>query len=220
MAPMDDDASPEDILRFPRGAVIFSQGDTGDAAYVLRAGTVTLHQTIDGLVVELGAVEPGSIFGEMAIIDGGGRRVTTAVAVEDCVLTRVPYPEFRARLEKTDSFLKALIVMFINNIRNSHRAFLRRPRSYRDNVRQMKALSLNIRRFTPKMTDRAIAAETLEALERLDHALADLAVLAHRCQDSRHDLLIDPAESEGIGLKEVVDSESRRAVRAVRMEGT
>ncbi len=206
-----DDRHIPEIIRIRRGETIFAQGDPGDCAYLLEAGRVAIHQTIDGKPLELDPVEPGEIFGEMAILDGG-RRLATARAAEDSVIARLRTTGFHHRLEGADRFLRALVMMVIKNIRTSHRVFLRRPRSFPDHLRQMNALSLNVRRFALRLPDAPAGERLVQALDRLDGALAELASLASLFPDRRQDIVLDTDEADGVGLDQVVGSEARRRV--------
>lgn len=199
-----------DRIRVAAGERIFAQGDAGHAAYILYQGRVTIFQHHDGHRIELGTVGPGGIFGEMAVIDGG-RRMATAVAAEDSVMAPVPLAVFEKKLTGSDRFIRALIHLFIKNIRDSQRIFLRRPRSFRDHVRQMGAFSWNMRRFAGRLDDRHMADRMLDVLERLDATLADLSCLAEKCPDNRHDLILAD-ELNGVDFGEVIGSETRRNV--------
>jgi len=200
-----------DKLHIARGEKVFSQGETGETAFLLETGTVAIHQHIDGHQLELDAVSPGEIFGEMAIL-GGGRRMATAIAAEDCVVVPLPVTSFLTKLSAADRFLRALVEMVIKNIRTSHRVFLRRPRSFRDHVRQIRALADNIRRFSSRLEDEQLASDMVATLSRLDASLRDLDRLTLRCSDQRHDIILDDQEADGVGLDDVVGSESRRRV--------
>ena len=200
-----------DKMHIARGERVFSQGESGDAAFLLETGTVAIHQQIDGHQLELDAVSPGEIFGEMAIL-GSGRRMATAIAAEDCVVVPLAADSFLAKLSSADRFLRALVEMVIKNIRTSHRVFLRRPRSFRDHVRQIRALADNIRRFSSRLEDEQLAGDMVATLSRLDSALRDLDRLTLRCSDQRHDIILDDQEADGVGLDDVVGSESRRRV--------
>lgn len=196
-------------ISMPAGQRVFSQGEAGDAAFIVQKGRVTLYQQVEGDRIELTCVGPGEIFGEMAVIDGG-KRMATAVANEDCALSRVPKAVFQRKIESADRFLAALIKLFIKNIRESHRLFLRRPRSFRDHVRQTKAFSWNMRRFAGRIEDQALADRLLDTVERLDGLLHELAELAESVPDKRHDLIAD-AELQGVEFAKVIGSETRRA---------
>lgn len=195
-------------IRFAAGDRIFSQGDAGDAAYILQQGRVTLFQHHEGHRIEVGEIGSGEIFGEMAVLDGG-HRSATAVAAEHCVVARVPLPIFQKKLEGTDRFIKALMELFIKNIRNSPKLFLRRPRSFRDHVKQMSVFSWNMRRFAGRMSDNSTADDVLDILNRLDGVLSDLANVAEQTPDKRHDLITDE-ELNGVKFSEVIGTEGRR----------
>ncbi|MBC7952978.1 MAG: cyclic nucleotide-binding domain-containing protein [Rhodospirillaceae bacterium] len=195
-------------VSFAAGERIFSQGDAGDAAYILQQGRVTLFQHHEGHRIEVGDIVSGEIFGEMAVLDGG-HRSASAVAAEDCVVARVPQPIFLEKLAGTDRFIKALMELFIKNIRNSPKLFLRRPRSFRDHVKQMSVFSWNMRRFAGRMSDNATADDVLDILDRLDGVLGDLANVAEQTPDKRHDLIIDE-ELNGVEFSDVIGTEGRR----------
>lgn len=190
------------------GERIFAQGDSGDCAYVLLRGKVALFHHNEGHRTEVGDISPGDIFGEMAVLDGGNRSAS-AIAVEEAEIALVPYPIFRRKLDGADRFLRALIELFIRNIRNSSRLFLRRPRSFRDHVKQMRVFSWNMRRFASRMDDAAMADDLLDVLDRLDTVLTDLQNVSDLCPDKRHDLILED-ELNGVGFGDVIGSEGQR----------
>jgi CRP-like cAMP-binding protein len=193
---------------FSAGERIFSQGDNCESAFIIQSGRVTLFQTHDGHRIEVGVLGPGEVFGEMAVLDRG-RRSTTAVVVEDCVLVCMPQALFQRKLDDADPFLKALLELFIKNIRTSPRLFLRRPRSFRDHVKQMAAFSWNMRRFAGRLDDVAMADDMLDMLDRMDTVLDDLANVAELTADKRHDLIVED-ELGGVDFADVIGSEGRR----------
>jgi CRP-like cAMP-binding protein len=65
--------------------------------------------------VRIGA---GGIFGEMAVIDGGPR-TATATAIEDTKVTVINERVFKHKLKVADPFLRALVRLFVANLRNS-----------------------------------------------------------------------------------------------------
>lgn len=197
-------------VRFPAGATIFNQGDPGDAAYFVRKGRVRVFQHHEGQRIEVGEMGPGEIFGEMAVLDGGIRSAT-AVAVEDCSLSRVALAVFQRKLGNTDEFIRALMKLFIKNIRNSPKLFLRRPRSFRDHVKQINTFSWNMRRFAGRMPDPVMADDVLDILDRLDLVLTDLANAAELIPDKRHDLITED-ELNGVDFSDVVSSDGQRVL--------
>ncbi len=68
---------------FPRGELIFREGDRGDALYVITSGKVKLGRTsADGRESLLSVMGPGEMFGELSLFDPGPR-LTSATAVND-----------------------------------------------------------------------------------------------------------------------------------------
>lgn len=207
-APAGGDAKLEKAS-IPSGNVIFRQGDLGDAAYILDKGKVIIFQQVEGQRVELDSIKPGEIFGEMAVIDRSSR-MATAVAATDCVVTRIPEPMFAKRLEGTDKFVRALVSMFIRNIRTSHRIFVRRPRSFRDNIKLIRHFAFNIDRWANLMEDQDKADEIRQALKAVENAVAELARIGHSAKDKRHDHIVEDGANAEINLKAVLGTEGRR----------
>jgi CRP/FNR family transcriptional regulator, cyclic AMP receptor protein len=75
----------EDRKDLPAGDIVFTEGDPGDAMYVVIQGLVQVYRdTTSGRLV-LAKIRPGEFFGEMALI-GNTPRTATAVALSDTVL--------------------------------------------------------------------------------------------------------------------------------------
>lgn len=99
------------------GTIIFREGEEGDRAYLVQEGTVEILRTRpDGTTIVLGEVGRGGIFGEMALVDNKPRmamaRARTAVT-----LTVVTRDKFKEKLDAADPFVRALLKIFVNNIR-------------------------------------------------------------------------------------------------------
>ena len=67
------------------GDFIFREGEQGDTAYVVESGVVELVKFTGEDYVTLVEVFTGTLFGEMAIIDGSPRSAS-ARAKEECTL--------------------------------------------------------------------------------------------------------------------------------------
>ncbi|OIQ94605.1 bicarbonate transporter BicA [mine drainage metagenome] len=68
------------------GAVLFRQGEAGDGLYLLSRGDVEIRLPAQGShpPLRLARLAPGTLFGEMALLDGSDRSAD-AVAVQPCV---------------------------------------------------------------------------------------------------------------------------------------
>ncbi len=102
---------------FAAGDTIFKEGDAGDKAYVVQSGAVEIVKNIDGKDIVLGTIDQGGIFGEMALIDDQPR-MASALAREGTTLIVVSRTLFTAKLAKTDPFIRGLLNIFAENIRN------------------------------------------------------------------------------------------------------
>ena len=69
------------LLVLKEGDFVFEEGDEAIFAYVLVAGTIEILQTVKGEPHVLGRVEKGTVFGEMAIIDGFARSASARAAL-------------------------------------------------------------------------------------------------------------------------------------------
>jgi CRP/FNR family cyclic AMP-dependent transcriptional regulator len=63
-----------ELLRYATGQAIFRYGDPGHAMYIVRAGEVEIYVKNDqGEKIVLETTQPGDIFGEISLLDGGPR---------------------------------------------------------------------------------------------------------------------------------------------------
>jgi CRP-like cAMP-binding protein len=84
--------------REPKGALILSQGNQGDALFLIRSGQVKVTVIAeDGREVILSVLGTGSFFGEMALIDDEPRSAHV-IAMEETTLLALRREDFRARL--------------------------------------------------------------------------------------------------------------------------
>ncbi len=70
---------------FPRGTVLFKEGDTGAEMYLINSGEVRLSRKTKQGVVVLATLGFGEFFGEMSVITNEPRTIT-AEALTDCRL--------------------------------------------------------------------------------------------------------------------------------------
>jgi CRP-like cAMP-binding protein len=70
---------------FPRGTVLFNEGDIGTEMYLINSGEVRLSRKTEQGVVVLGVLGFGEFFGEMSVITNKPRTITAEV-VSDCRL--------------------------------------------------------------------------------------------------------------------------------------
>jgi CRP/FNR family cyclic AMP-dependent transcriptional regulator len=78
------------ISDYRKGHVIFSQGDVADAVFYIQKGKIKLTVISErGKEAVVGILESGHFFGE-GCLNGHTLRVTTATAIDQCLITRIP----------------------------------------------------------------------------------------------------------------------------------
>ena len=79
-----------------RGSIVFSEGDPGNDLFIITKGTASayIHQP-EGGDIRLVTFAPGTVFGELAILDPGPRSATV-VADEDLVTHALGGKDFAA----------------------------------------------------------------------------------------------------------------------------
>ena len=87
------------LLVLKKGDIVFEEGDEAIFAYVLTEGVIEIVKTSKGEQLILGKIEQGTIFGEMAIIDGFPRSAS-ARAGTDCKVQEIGHKDFIKYLSK------------------------------------------------------------------------------------------------------------------------
>ena len=86
--------------KFARGSLIYLPSDAGESVLLLTAGRVKIyHITSDGKQALLALIDPGELFGEVALFDGGARE-EFAEAMQTSTLIRIPGDEVRRLMEE------------------------------------------------------------------------------------------------------------------------
>src|SRR5271170_6266435 len=97
------------VATYPKGRVIFSQGDPADAVFYIQTGSVKVsvvsRQGKEAVVAMLG---PGELMGE-GCLNGQQRRLGTALAMSECVTLQIPKAEIQRLLEMNPMFSRYFI---------------------------------------------------------------------------------------------------------------
>ena len=102
---------------YPAGTVILREGEVGARAYVIESGEVEVWREVGGERIRFGLVGEGGIFGEMALIDKAPRMASVG-ALKDTTCIIVTEDVFNKKLDEADTFLVALLRIFVRNIRS------------------------------------------------------------------------------------------------------
>jgi len=121
------------IKKVSRGRVVFSKGDPGNSMFAVISGRLKVQNiSEDGKSLIMGFLEPGAVFGEIAVLDSKPR-TASVVSIEDSellVIERAPFLRFLEayprvsiklmeaiceRLRAADQSLENMVFMSIPN---------------------------------------------------------------------------------------------------------
>lgn len=102
-----------------RGTLLFSQGDAGNAAYMVSQGHVDLILTTpEGRELIVSQAGSGDIFGEMALIEDTTRSAA-AIAHDDCELFTLGRDDFMRLLQQHPTITLALLRAMSQRLRRT-----------------------------------------------------------------------------------------------------
>ena len=107
-----------EAVRLPKGSVLFSEGDTGDAFYVVLDGTAEVRKgKANRRVNSLGS---GAYFGEMALLDAAPRSATV-IAATDLELAVLGARIFRTLLRELPTISERMLAALAAELREARR---------------------------------------------------------------------------------------------------
>lgn len=107
------------VERYGAGQEIFAKGSPGDSMMAVLCGTVRISSiSLAGKEIVLNIINPGEIFGEIALLDGG-ERSGDAVAMSDCELLVLHRRDFLPFLENHADICLMLIRILCQRLRQT-----------------------------------------------------------------------------------------------------
>ncbi|AKT40231.1 cyclic nucleotide-binding domain-containing protein [Chondromyces crocatus] len=101
-----------EALEYESGEEVVREGDPGDALFVVVEGRFQVERR--GAAVR--ALEPGAVFGEVALLDGAPRAATVVATTEGKVL-RIPRAEFEGLLDESPELARGVIRTLLGHLR-------------------------------------------------------------------------------------------------------
>lgn len=112
---------------YANGEVIFSEGDRGDAMYVIQFGQVRIVKRTPTTEIVLATLGPGEIFGEMALLDQQ-ERSASAVAVGEARVLTVDRRKFFASMSHDPTLAFKILSSMSARIRHLDQNVSQNPR--------------------------------------------------------------------------------------------
>ena len=103
---------------FKNRVVVFSEGDSGDVAYLIRSGSVALVKRTQDGPVTLATIGKNSVFGEMALLDGAPR-MASAVAVGDTICSVIDREQFEGKLHELNAGARGMFEELLRYVRGT-----------------------------------------------------------------------------------------------------
>jgi CRP-like cAMP-binding protein len=103
---------------FKRGSLMFIEGESSAEMFIIRSGKIRILKQEGEGAVELAVLGPGSVIGELALLDHQPRSATAQV-VEDTLVTVIDEDLFTRTIEKIPSWLGSLIQLVVKRLRDT-----------------------------------------------------------------------------------------------------
>jgi len=101
------------------GTTIFQKGDAGDCLYAICSGSVRIgSHSVDGKDAVLNLIQPGEIFGEIALLDGQAR-TADAQAITDCDLMVIDRRDFMPMMANEPALALRVIELLCGRLRRT-----------------------------------------------------------------------------------------------------
>ena len=111
-------ARASDEISMPAGSLIVDQGQTGREAFVVLEGTVTVKRNGK----KINSVGPGTVVGELSLLDHGPR-TATVICETDCTLLLLDQRHFMGVLDDVPALAHKLLASLAGRIRELDRQY-------------------------------------------------------------------------------------------------
>jgi CRP-like cAMP-binding protein len=108
---------------FQKGDILFCEYEPGDTFYLIQSGRVEILKIVDDMQKTLDILEPGEIFGEMAILEEAPRSAT-ALALDKVVALEFNRENFEVLMQGNPQIALKLLKLFSKRIYDQKRRFM------------------------------------------------------------------------------------------------
>jgi CRP-like cAMP-binding protein len=195
---VDKIASAATSAHFDRNERVFSEGQEARELYVVKTGRVAItSRSIDGRESVMALMEPGDLFGDMALFDGQGRSAD-ARALEPSELVLVPYRPVRELFEAQPDLLWEVVAFLSRRLRATDNALS--DAVFLDvtgrTAKRLLELAGDKDEFTLPLTQEELAAMVGASRERVNKAIGAFVRLGWLTQADRHYRITDRVQLE------------------------
>lgn len=188
-------------VEFPRGHVIFAEGEPGDRLYIIMSGKVKLgRKSPDGRENLLWIAGPADMFGELSIFDPGPR-TSSATTVTDVRAVSMDRPMLREWISKRPEIAEQLLRVIARRLRRTNNMLAeliftdvpgRVARALLQFAQRFGSQEAGLLRVTHDLTQEEIAQFVGASRETVNKALADFAHRGWLRLEGKSVLILDP----------------------------
>jgi len=118
--PVTQDPKKNNERPYAAGDFIFQEGEVGNVAYVIVSGTIEVCKLSGGKLITLQTLEPGALFGEMAIIDKSPRSAS-ARASSDVVVREIDDAALMGHIKQAPEVAMNMMYRLASYVRSSNK---------------------------------------------------------------------------------------------------
>ena len=110
------------MVTFKKGDIIFCEYEPGDTFYLIQSGRVQIVRIMGELEKNIDILQPGEVFGEMAILEEAPRSATT-IALDDVKALEFNRANFEVLMQGNPAIAMKLLKLFVKRIYDQKRRF-------------------------------------------------------------------------------------------------
>lgn len=112
---------PDSINRtYDPDKMVFCENEPGRELYIIQSGRVKITKMVNGQEVMLAVIQPGDIFGEMALLDNKPRSAS-AICAEKCTMLAINKENFETMVKQQPQLATRLITLLSERIWMAYR---------------------------------------------------------------------------------------------------
>jgi CRP/FNR family transcriptional regulator, cyclic AMP receptor protein len=190
-----DSSTTEDLRR---GDVLFHEDEAADTLYVVVEGRIAIaKRSIDGRESVVALMEPGDLFGDMALFESLGRSAE-ARALEPSQVLAVGYGPIREVYEQRPELLWGVVALLASRLRTMDEALA--DSVFLDvtgrTAKRLVEMAAGADEFTLPVTQEELAAMVGASRERVNKAIASFVRLGWIEQSERRYRITDREQLE------------------------
>ncbi len=111
------------------GELIFSEGTIGEYACIIRSGRVQILKSTPQGEVELAILQPGEVFGEMALFEPADTRSASARALDHVIVDVLTAEQMKELLAQAPALLQPFTSALVRRLREMNRRLAEKTRA-------------------------------------------------------------------------------------------